>query len=99
MFLEVKFMNYKEYIKSKEYVSSYENHIQSIKDSRRVRKYNDINNFLPHQQMLLLKDMVEYSNSKFLYDRDPQYYYIKEYLDIFKRRKLIRTYISKYGKN
>ncbi len=69
-------MNYKEYIKSKEYVSSYEKHIQSIKDSRRVRKYNDINNFLPHQQMLLLKDMVEYSNSKFLYDRDPQYYYI-----------------------
>ncbi len=104
MFLEVKFMNYKEYIESKEYVSSYEKYIQSIKDSRRVRKYNDFNNFLPHQQMLLLKDMEEYSNSKFLYDRDPQYYYIKEYLDIllvgiFNRRKLIRTYISKYGKN
>ena len=38
-------MNYKEYIKSKEYVSSYEKHIQSIKDSRRVRKYNDISDF------------------------------------------------------
>lgn len=97
-------MNYKEYIKSKEYVSSYEKHIQSIKDSRRVRKYNDISDFLPYQQMLLLKDMEEYTQSKFLYDRDPQYYYIKEYLDkllvsIFNRRRLIRTYISKYEKN
>ena len=97
-------MNYKEYIKSKEYVSSYEKHIQSIKDQRRIIKYNNISDFLPFQQMKLLKDMEEYSNAKFLYDRDPQYYYIKEYLDIllvdiFKRRKLIRTYISKYGKN
>lgn len=104
MFLEVKFMNYKEYIKSKEYVSSYEKHTQSIKDNRRVRKYNNISDFLPHQQMLLLKDMEEYTQSKFLYDRDPQYYYIKDYLDsllvsIFNRRKIIRSYISKYGKN
>ena len=54
--------------------------------------------------MLLLKDMDEYTQSKFLYDRDPQYYYIKEYLDsllvsILNRRKIIRSYISKYGKN
>ena len=54
-------MNYKEYIKSKEYVSSYEKHIQFIKDQRRIRKYNNISDFLPFQQMKLLKDMEEYN--------------------------------------